>query len=189
MRHAAAELAGLLLVQILRQILTHLRVWTARVDTTQKDREVPHVHVELLLEVQQELLSGGAAIVEVRPGPVVLPVHDRQEILLEQLLFGDGEGHHGSFRTRASLTIGPWIMMPGRPEIKRSRPSRRGLREGPPAAARAAAPAASPGVRRGPGRPRGSPRPQGLEPPGRRARPSRRRSRPPRPSPRGPAEE
>src|SRR5262245_18348522 len=186
MWHAAAELSGLLLVQILRQILTHLRVWTARVDPAQENREVAHVHVELLLEVQQELRSRGVAVVEVGPGPVVLPVHDRQEILLELLLFGDGEGHRGSFRTRASLRIGRSIMVPGRPEIKRLRPSRRTAREGPTAEARAAAPAASPGARRGPGRARASPRPRASEPPGRRARPPRRQRRPPR---RGPEEE
>src|SRR5436309_2019195 len=152
----------------------------ARMNTAQEHREVAHIDVEFLLEVQQELRPGGVTIVDVRPGPVVLPVHDGEEILLEFLDLGDGERHDDSFRTRGARACGPGIMVPARREIKRLRPcpgERTALR---PAPGRPAAP-------RGPADPRGAvwaqaPPPRAGSENSRRRVPPRRRLRgPPRP--------
>ena len=80
-RHPLAQLAGLLLVQVLGQILPHRRVRAARVHPAEEHREVAHVDIELLLEVEQQLGAAGVALVEDGPGPVILAVHDRQQVV------------------------------------------------------------------------------------------------------------
>src|SRR5436853_435720 len=54
-----------------------------------KDREVPDVHRVLLPKVCFELWLGDLGTAEMRPGPVVFPVHDRHQ-LFSELVAGQG---------------------------------------------------------------------------------------------------
>src|ERR1700722_2647222 len=92
----AREASRLLLVEILGEGCTHVgqgRDLSER--TSEEDRKVSNVDGVLVLKVREELRSRETWLREPRIGPVVLPVHHREQARGDR---GEGEGfvHHPS---------------------------------------------------------------------------------------------
>src|SRR5881396_2595833 len=86
---AEGEAAGVLLVDIAGQFAADGTRRVLPVDPTQEDREVPDVHRVLLSIVCFELCLGDLRTAEMRPCPVVFPIHDRHQLFAE-LVAGQG---------------------------------------------------------------------------------------------------
>lgn len=52
----------------------------------EKDREIPHVDAVFLLEMNRQLFNPERPVDERRPGPVMLAIHDAQDLFLEPAL-------------------------------------------------------------------------------------------------------
>jgi hypothetical protein len=91
-RTAGDQAAGLLFVQILRQLAPHLRHRALNVGSADEDRKVPHVGLVLLLEVHVQTLARDLPGGEERPRPVALALHHSQQLLDEFLLIDPHAG-------------------------------------------------------------------------------------------------
>src|SRR6266571_5444489 len=83
MRLSEGEAAGVFLVEVAGQLATDRTRRVPPVDPAQEDREVPDVHRILLPKVRFELGLGDLRTAEMRPGPVIFPIHDRHQLFAE----------------------------------------------------------------------------------------------------------
>lgn len=81
MRLTEGESAGVLFVNIVGQHTADLRWRILSVDVGQEYREIPHVHGVFLLKVNFELVFREGTIGELRPGPVMLAIHETEDLL------------------------------------------------------------------------------------------------------------
>lgn len=74
----------------------------------QKHRKVPNVDRIFLLKMNLELSLAQGVAAEIRPGPVMFPIHDAEDLFLES---PPGLKAHGCFPFRAIATISHEVRM------------------------------------------------------------------------------
>ena len=92
-RDAERELARLLLEDVLRERAPHVGGRPLAEHAREQHREVADVHLVLVAEVDEELRAREAGAREVRPGPVILAIHHREQALAEVVGVRHPRGH------------------------------------------------------------------------------------------------